>query len=167
MQYVPITTTVTSVPSYKALRRLAFLSLLFLFTSTILAQTYPTFTCNQTSNLIAEGFSPALTVFNGLVYQAFVNSATGNLAVATSADGKTFSNPTPTGVHLGTGSPSITTFNNKLYIAYQSGELPYLISSSNGTTWSSSELVDMPGYPTMSNDRPAIYAYGSYLYFAH
>ena len=114
--------------------------------------------------------SPAATVFNGVVYMVFTSRtvASGSnyyMYEATSADGIHYSTPTlintASGYALASSNPSLTVYNNVLYLAYNSGGTTNLVSSTNGTTWGT--IGQVPTGVT-ADYSPSIATDGSALY---
>jgi len=116
------------------------------------------------------GTGPSATVFNGKIYFAFIaNDSSDTLWITTSTDGSTFTYPGAN--YLGIvmqahTAPSITTWNNELWIAYTgtSGQI-YLISSPDGTTFTSpTAVLYETGSPFIANSQPTIAVFNGSLW---
>jgi hypothetical protein len=83
---------------------------------------------------------PQITVWNGIVYVAFAEAGSHQLAVASSSNGYYFSYVEPAGITVAPG-PAIGVFNGQLYVAYQQNASAHYLgiaSSYDGVHFSNS-----------------------------
>ena len=118
------------------------------------------------------GTGPSLAVFNGTMYSAFLaNDSSYTLWITTSTNGSNWVYPgnhyTNIVMKESTG-PSIAVFNGKLYVAYvASNSYVYLVSSSNGVTFSSPVPVYYPaGGQAQADGPPTLAVFDNYLQIA-
>ena len=111
---------------------------------------------------------PALAAFNGKLYYALANSASGNnLWLGTSADGSSFTFENVGGSNYTPLRPALTVFAGKLVYAFTGGNgLPYLGSSATAEA-GSFDFAQVSGDSNLtSRTGPALAAFNGKLYYA-
>lgn len=167
-RYAPHETTDRRLFTISSLVNVAILALIFCAVIPVHAQTFQLpATANDNVNNVNSG--PRMAFFNGLVYAVYL-STSGDLAVSTSTNGRTYSTPTTyTNIPMGS-PPALTVFNNVLYVAYLSntGNTLMLTYSTNGSTFATpyQAVVTTGGYLNSSTG-PALAVYNGQLYIAY
>lgn len=101
---------------------------------------------NCLSSFPTSDGAPQITVWNQKIYIAYAAVSSHQLILASTSDGYNFGLTEPSGVYVAP-SPAITTFNGKLWIAYQENQHDHylgLASSSDGNTFSNGLYSQYP-----------------------
>jgi hypothetical protein len=136
----------------------------------LFAQAAPPLSLNTPglSTPILVGDGPAATVFNGVEYVAFqAHDSSNALWLAHSTDNQNFTAVRFSNITTPNG-PAIAVFNNKLYIAYLANLSVYIITSSDGSTFSAPYQLEYynDNDPVRATGQPAIAANNGKLYIA-
>lgn len=98
-------------------------------------------TDNQPINDISSSLSPALAVFHGTLYMAFIDTNnSNNIAIVSSQDGVNWTRNLYVG-STGSTPPALAVFNDTLYLAFAENLTLQIISSKDGRTWTSPQAV--------------------------
>ena len=132
-------------------------------------QAPPTFTQGGQQPHDLDG-SPAEAVFNGLLYIVYIDHYTHHYSLASSSDGWNFGSGIDSG-YGGTSSPTMTAFNGKLYIAFNTGGVIYMMTW-NGTSFSAPTPVSwttpiLPPNPGAAYLTPAIVSWNGEIFIAY
>jgi hypothetical protein len=121
------------------------------------------------SNVHNVNSTPGMAFFNGVLYVAYQDSATGDLSITTSSnEGSSFSNPVVySSVAMGS-APALAVFDGVLYVAYKAAGSADLMMTytSNGSTFATPFVLEGLGNPYMSGVAPALAAFDGQLWIA-
>ncbi len=116
-------------------------------------------TDNQSINDTSSSLSPALAVFHGTLYMAFIDTSNSNsIAVVSSQNGINWTRNLYVGPTSDT-PPALAVFNDTLYLAFAESYTLQIISSKDGRTWTSAQFVGQ-----YTNHAPALAVLNNTLY---